>query len=233
MDDFKCHTATKKGLKILTEELRRSARELGLVLNENKCGFYSGGRQVQDGEDEEPSFLPEVRRGYKYLGLEQLERDTKNNFETIEEKIKQLTSKICKSQLTTGQKAKLFNSTVVSSAIYVMGNIYPDEKRASTLKRCRDLDKEVRKILVETNLKGRTTSNAHIYIPASIGGMGLWSIELEAEIQYIRRGIYIKSHPEMKETMKMYEKLQQAGWRNPLGDHDAILGKYGCPNITV
>ncbi|XP_044750656.1 uncharacterized protein LOC123310991 [Coccinella septempunctata] len=229
MDDFKCHTSSKKGLKTLTQEIERSAAELGLKLNREKCGMYS--RVTEPIEEEETPFLPAVRNGYKYLGIEQLERDINTNYETVKAKAIQTTEQIFKSPLTTPQKAQLFNSTVIPSIIYIMGNLYPDEKRATTLKKCRDLDKEVRKVLVKENIKGKTTSNDHVYLPTNKGGIGLRSIELETEIQMVRKGIYLRSHPEMQAACKNYEALQRGGWRNPLSDHDFVVSKYNCPDV--
>ncbi|XP_045470576.1 uncharacterized protein LOC123677890 [Harmonia axyridis] len=212
MDDFKCHTSSKKGLKTLTQELERSTAELGLRLNTEKCGMYS--RVTEPIKEEETPFLPAVRNGYKYLGIEQLERDTTTNFETVSMKAIQTTEQIFKSSLTTPQRAHLFNSTVIPSIIYVMGNLYPDEKRATTLKKCRDLDKEVRKILIKENIKGKTTSNDHVYLLTNKGGIGLRSIEVETEIQMVKKGIYVRSHPEMQATCKSYEALKRGDGEN-------------------
>ncbi|XP_044751637.1 uncharacterized protein LOC123311637 [Coccinella septempunctata] len=143
----------------------------------------------------------------------------------------QTTKQIFESVLTTPQKAQLYNSTVVPSVIYIMGNLYPDEKRASTLKKCRDIDKEVRKVLVKNNIKWKTTSNDHVYLPISKGGIGLKSIEVETEIQMVRKGIYIRSHTEMKEAEEKYLALQRGEWRNPLSDQEFVMDKYECPEI--
>ncbi|XP_044750658.1 uncharacterized protein LOC123310992 [Coccinella septempunctata] len=229
MDDIKCHVKTKKALKTVTDEIRRSGEEIGLVLNTTKCGRYC---RVDDEDDHNAPFLPQIREGYKYLGLEQLERDSARNYDTTEEKILKETEKIFRSPLTVPQKVHLFNTATVPSAIYVLGNIYPDEKRSTTLKKCRDLDKAIRKILTIENHKGRTTSNAHVYLPIIRGGMGLKNIELETEIQLARRGIYLKSHADLAGTRKKYEELKAAGWRNPISDHDFVMKKYRCPTIN-
>lgn len=151
----------------------------------------------------------------------------------MEEHVLKTTEKIFKSKLTVPQKVHLFNTTAVPSALYVLGNIYPDEKRSTTLKKCRDLDKSIRKILTIENIRGRTTSNAHVYLPGGKGGMAMRSIELEVEIQIVRRGIYLMSHEELKETRKSYEDLKAAGWRNPLTDYDYVMRKYSCPEIEL
>ncbi|XP_044751627.1 uncharacterized protein LOC123311629 [Coccinella septempunctata] len=112
-----------------------------------------------------------------------------------------------------------------------MGNLYPDEKGATTVKNCREVDKEVRKVLIENNIKGKTTTNNHIYLPVSRGGQGMKFIEVEAEIHMVKKGVYIRSHPEMQEAHESYIQLQGSGWRNPLSDHDFVSTKYGCPDV--
>lgn len=229
MDDIKCHSNTKQGMKIITDQLRKAAEEIGLFLNDTKCGVYCKG-VIQDEENEnDVPFLPEVREGYKYLGLEQLERDTTKNLESIKEKITNKTRTIFSSKLTSHQKIKLFNCTVIPAAIYVLGNMYADEKRATSLKNCRDIDTEIRNILVELHIKGRTTSNARTYLNTDKGGLGLKSVEFETEIHYVRKGIYLQAHIEMEKTYNSYKNLQKAGWRNPLNDSEFVCSKYGYP----
>ena len=61
-------------------------------------------------------FLPNITQSYKYLGIRQLGRDTRENFELIEEKVLTKTAKVFQSTLTTQQKVRLFNSSVVPTA---------------------------------------------------------------------------------------------------------------------
>lgn len=227
MDDIKCHAPNKKAIELITEQLEQGAREIGLKLNRAKCGLYTREAANQEERDIAP-FLPEIREGYRYLGLHQLERDTLENYGAIEEKIEGKISEITASELTTSQKITLINSTVNPAANYIMGNIYPDEKRSTTLKRCRDMDLKIRKKLVENNVKGKTTSNARVYMPVKKGGLGLRPIELEAEIQYIRKGVYLRMHKEMGSAFKSYKALKNAGWRNPISDFEYVMEKYQC-----
>lgn len=85
MDDFKCHAPSRQGLETLTIQLTSAAGELGLELNRDKCGQYVRTAQIDDAGDQAP-FLPQIRDGYKYLGLEQLEQDSLVHFKKIEEK---------------------------------------------------------------------------------------------------------------------------------------------------
>lgn len=96
-----------------------------------------------------------------------------------------------------------------------------------SLKKCRDLDKDIRKMFVAKGLWGRTTSRAGLYMPSKRGGYSIRALELEAELQLARRGEYLRTHPEMAEARRKYERLARAGWRNPLSDADYVLRKYG------
>lgn len=73
-----------------------------------------------------------------------------------------MTKEILESQISSGQKIKLMNSTLIPAVNYITSNIYAEEKRTTALKRCREIDKSIRKALVRNNMKGRTTSNASI-----------------------------------------------------------------------
>ncbi|XP_044750445.1 uncharacterized protein LOC123310835 [Coccinella septempunctata] len=225
MDDFKCHTPNKKSLELITKELEEGASEIGLRLNKAKCGYYTRGMESQDDNDSSP-FLPEIREGYKYLGLHQLERDTIDNYDDIQIKIEEKVREIAESDLTTMQKITLINTSVNPAATYVLGNIFTDEKRATTLKKSRDIDAKIRKILVEQNIKGKTQSNARLYLSTQKGGLGLRPLELEVELQFVRKGVYLQKHEEMKEALIAYQALKNAGWRNPISDFEYILEKY-------
>lgn len=73
-------------------------------------------------------FLPEVRVGYKYLGITQLERDTGINGLMVREKVLVEVKKIMDSKLAVPQKIHLLNTSVVPAATYVLGNLYPQEQ---------------------------------------------------------------------------------------------------------
>ncbi|XP_050295823.1 uncharacterized protein LOC126735768 [Anthonomus grandis grandis] len=100
MDDIKCHAPTKKAIDLISKELEQSALEIGLKLNLGKCGFYSREASNHEENDSAP-FIPQVREGYKYLGLHQLERDTLENYESIQGKISEKLMEVVKSDLTT------------------------------------------------------------------------------------------------------------------------------------
>lgn len=245
MDDIKVHAPTKEGVDVITETLSAAASEVGLHLNMGKCGHYVGMRErdrvrlmeaeaEQNGEEgdedlsrDEAVFLPEVREGYKYLGITQLERDTGVNGPRIQAKIMDEVQRVLASNLAVPQKVQLLNTAVVPAATYVLGNIYPQEQNRATLKRCRDLDTAIRVTLVRRGVKPYAVTGECVYLPTSLGGLGLLSIEYEVEKQQVRRGLYIKHHPEMAKARKQFEMIKRRKLRNPLTDAERIMTRYG------
>ena len=59
-----------------------------------------------------------------------------------------------KSKLATVQKINMINTSVIPEILHVIGNIYLSEARASTLAKCDDLDKKIRKLLVTYKMHG-------------------------------------------------------------------------------
>ena len=222
MDDIKCHAPNQATVRAMTSIIEEYAKQLGLELNLDKCGHYC--KLLTDKDDTD--ILPAINNGYKYLGLIQEERDTDANFHNIEEKIVKKASEILSSKLTTAQKRRLFNSSVIPAAVYVMGNMHPNCSVQGSLRRCRDLDAKIRKMMVTENIKTRPTSNQRAYLPHNIGGLGFRTIETETEIQYARKYAYLITHPELTQTKDAYMKLQAAGHRTPLGDFKYVAKKY-------
>lgn len=188
--------------------------------------MYTRNAGRDEGEIDTAQFLPEIREKYKYLGLEQLDTDSKDNYDNITKKMEETVGKIMRSELSASQKITLLNTTAIPAVDYVTANIYAKEKRATSLKRCREMDSRIRKILVEERIKGRTTSNAGVYMSRRRGGLGLKSVEHVAELNYVRKGIYTIKHENMGDTRRRYEALKKAGWRNPISDMEYVLNKY-------
>ena len=183
-------------------------------------------QSTNEEDDEDIPFLPRIREGYKYLGLIQTDRDTLSNIERVRQIVNERVEPILRSELSPAQKIHMLNTTVIPAILYVMGNVYLRESRASTLAKCKAIDSDIRKKLVLYKLHGRTTSKAVIYIRKELSGLGLHSIKNETEVQYVRKGIYLEHHPDMTEVKARYDRLVNAGWRNPLSDARAVLEEY-------
>lgn len=97
-----------------------------------------------EGENE----IPELRGSYKYLGLLQTEKDLAENYPNIESKLLTNARQIMSSKLTTFQKRRLRNSSTIPAAVYIFGNLQPTNSVQTTLKKCRELDLQIRKIMV-------------------------------------------------------------------------------------
>ena len=156
MDDYKVHAPSKKAAQAITAAIKEAAEELGLTLNLKKCGTFTGNENSNTDSDDDDNvlgeedipFLPKVCEGYKYLVLIQLERDTALNSKKVEELVVEKCTEAIMTKLSPAQKITLLNTTVIPAATYITGNLYPNESRASTLKRCSDFDKSIRKILI-------------------------------------------------------------------------------------
>lgn len=188
----------------------------------------------EEEDTEETMFIPKIRKGYKYLGLVQLEKDLpEENFTKLEEKMLSKTKMIFNSKLTTLQKRKLFNTAVIPAGIYITGNIFPSERVTTTIKRASELDMKIRKIAVNENLKSRPTSNSRFYLPQNLGGMGFRSLEVETCIQYVRRYAYLMCKEEMQEARKAFEVLNKGKCRNPISDFKYVKEKYKLTDIKM
>ena len=233
MDDIKVHGPTRSSIRAIVGCIEGCAGEVGLKMNIRKCGVYCRCDEEEDensncGEEEEgAAFLPRVREGYKYLGIVQLELDTEINIQTVTTKTMEGIKGILESRITPAQKIHLINTTVVTAATYVLGNMFTHMKRVSVLRRCREIDKEIRKLLVKYKLKTYSTSNASVYLNKNLGGLGLKAIADEVTLQYVRKGAYLEKHPDMQETRERYAVLQRKGWKNPKTDAEAILEEFG------
>lgn len=82
MDDIKIHAQSEEGIRLMSGVLEGAAMEVGLHLDERKCGYFVGvtgerrGREMAEQEDQEMQglrddtvFLPVVKEGYKYLRI--------------------------------------------------------------------------------------------------------------------------------------------------------------------
>lgn len=58
-----------------------------------------------------------------------------------------------------------FSKAYDSIHLYILRNLYPAEKRDTTIKKCRKLDKEIWKIMTNNNnITGRTTTRSVVYM---------------------------------------------------------------------
>uniref|UniRef100_A0AAF5DMQ7 Reverse transcriptase domain-containing protein n=2 Tax=Strongyloides stercoralis TaxID=6248 RepID=A0AAF5DMQ7_STRER len=224
MDDLKWFSPNQEGMKLGSKILKESALELTLHLNEKKCGYYNES-DVTD-ENEKQFFIPKIRKAYKYLGLMQKDKDVEENYEILEEKLKERTRKILSSHLTTHQKQMIYNGSVVTSAVYVLGNLSPKESIESTLKKANNLDIQLRKIAVSEKVKVRQMSNSRYHLPERFFGMNFRSIKTETCIQFIRRFCYLMSSPDLEEARKNFEAMDKGGCRTPISDFRYVAKKY-------
>lgn len=235
MDDIKLHAATKKGLAAAIGCVRECANEVGLEMNNKKCGVYTTcAEEMEEGEEggaaverEDAAFLPRIRDGYKYLGIIQLDLDTEINIDLIKEKTLAKVRDILSSKLAASQKIYLISSTAVSAATYVLGNSFSAKKRTTIMRICKELDTVIRRLLVELKMKTYTTSTASVYLDRDRGGLGLRAIADEVELHHVRKGRYLELHPDLETARQRFLKLGKGGYKNPITDLGQILEGHG------
>lgn len=117
----------------------------------------------------------------------------------VETKVIKMTNKIMKSGLAVSQKAKLLNSCVIPAAAYILGKLHSQALRETSLKKDTDLHELIRNI--DKQLQSATTTRVSTNIPEQLGILGMDSIKLEEELKMIKKGSYIRSHPELTVIM--------------------------------
>lgn len=127
--------------------------------------LFEVGAADENAEADELMLLTHVRQGYTYLGIDHLERD----------RGQQRSRKFFTSSLAVPQMMKLFNTTTVPAATYVLGNLYPREKWSATMFKSRNMDKDLRGVLGEeaVGIRVPSSTRADMYIPETMGGRGL------------------------------------------------------------
>lgn len=95
--------------------------------------------------------------------------------------------------------------------------------------RCREIDGEIRKKAVESQIKTHTTSNQRFYLPTSVGGLGFRSVEVETAVHICKKFFYLKNHPELQEAYEIFKKFNAKGRRTPVGDYNVVKTKYRIP----
>lgn len=96
------------------------------------------------------------------------------------------------------------------------------------------MDTAIRNNMVKCMIKPYSATSAGMYLPSTLGGMGMRSIEKEVEKQQVRRGVYVWCHPEMEVARGQFRKIQgRKSLRNPLTDAERILEHYGVSQPEV
>lgn len=199
MDDLKVYTSSVKELEKTIQGLPIVARELGLELNMKKCairavncsltGVNTGGIPILKKDET-----------YKYLGVDQSDRtEAAVNWERITDECVTTAKKLFASQLTLRQMVDGYNQTVIAKVRF-FGNcgFSSSGKLVSKLKRAKDLDCAIRKVIWNCKVRERNSSNARMYTPRECGGMGLKKASDAIEDAVIQTFCYLVTREDLK-----------------------------------
>ena len=178
-----------------TEE---ALKDIGLDLNPKKCSVANvkGGKKVFYGAKvnlEGTTAIARLKEGeqYKFLGvLERLKQEDTMALKIAAKKYIQRVSVIWSCPLSDWNKVKSTIEFALSSFMYLMWiQTWP-------LAELRQIDRRVRKIIVANGGRHPTSSNATLYLPRSIGGRGLRSVEQEYKLTKIKAALEIHENPD-------------------------------------
>lgn len=215
MDDLKLYARSEEDLKTLFRAAETATKALGMNINTKKCGSTclisrTGGDPIRTIEGKEV---------YKYLGIQQTTvNDRKRNLMDLKDKVLSKSKAIFASELTIGQKVKLYNTAVVPVARYIFQNGIYSGHLESELKAARQLDKETRNLLVTEKVRFQKSNAKRLYVRADKGGLGMKSLETELEVTILTREMYIRVHPAMEPCKVLFDAMTKRAKRNPLSD---------------
>ena len=178
-----------------TEE---ALKDIGLDLNPKKCSVANvkGGKQVFYGAKvnlEGTTAIASLKEGeqYTFSGvLERLKQEDTMALKIAAKKYIQPVSVIWSCPLSDWNKVKSTIELALSSFMYLMWiQTWP-------LAELRQIDRRVRKIMVANGGRHPTSSNATLYLPRSIGGRGLRSVEQEYKLTKIKAALEMYENPD-------------------------------------
>lgn len=178
VDDVKMFANCKEDFKRMKDTFVKVGTEMGLKINLSKCGVIPSILEtVSDITDVE-----QLNTAYKYIGLpEKRQRiDLKYLKETLSNKIIGKVAKIFQSCLSTGQKIKLCNISIVHVIQYIVMHAAGSVSMRKIIALCKILDKCIVKVLSGSikdneviNLRQPTQTLARLYLKSENGGLGL------------------------------------------------------------
>lgn len=227
MDDLKLYARSTEQLNHMLDSVKMITVCMGLKLNTDKCAFATYRPEDRATYNIQ---LPELSEGetYKYLGIQQYLVNTDAGYEKLKTEFLSTTLIILKSNLTIRQQRQAYASIAVAKMKYFYQMTNGATKRLNqALSRARDLDKEVRRLLVCNGQTMKSTVVDRIYLPTEFGGLGWRSLEDEMEECTVEVLCYVLLNKELANVLSILRQQKQSGKRNVLTDAFLILESYG------
>ncbi|KAG0435826.1 Retrovirus-related Pol polyprotein from type-2 retrotransposable element R2DM, partial [Dictyocoela muelleri] len=178
IDDIKLYAEKENELDKLLLQTKRSLGEIGLELNLSKCA--SNTNAIIENQNIKTD-------SYKYLGI--IENLTKNehniNLDLIEKEILKRVESVLKCKLSSRNKVTAINEYAVSVLNYFVGLIEIDKSF------CKELDKKIRKLMIELKFHFYDASIERLYLPRKQNGRGVKSTVDHVEVLSYNLSKYI------------------------------------------
>ena len=197
IDDLKVFAQSQSKLNKVLMSTQEALKGIGFDLNPKKCSVANvkGGKQVFDGAKvnlEGTTAITSLKEGeqYTFLGVLESLKQEDNGLKDCCQEIYPTSICIWSSPLSDWNKVKSTNEFALSIFMYLMWT------QTWPLAELRQIDRRVRKIIVAKGGRHPTSSNASLYLPRSMGGRGLRSVEQESKLTKIKAALKIYENPD-------------------------------------
>lgn len=219
IDDIKLLAKDERTLKKLCACTKESLEVIGFNINQAKSASNIDDEQVF-------GRVVDDQNGYKYMGILENSANTvmEANKIIIRDKIESRVKKLCTSKLTARNLFHAFNEWAISVMNYYVGivDFTPDEVK--------EMDLNIRKILVENKVTRIADNKQRLYLPRRELGRGLQNISDRWELTLLKLDQYLMGKNELMPIVQAEHRAATM-----LGIIKEYLGaKYSIDNnITV
>lgn len=239
MDDLKIYARTYEDLNHALEVVKRASTGLGLTINPSKCARAYNGVQptaavASNGVTEQIPVLG-TQSTYKYLGIHQnVEVSYTAALDEIKHRFLEKVREIFTTNLSIGQKVKAYNSLAVPVMSYLYQNASGGARKFNVAKkRARCLDKTVRQLMREHQIRNKGSAKEYLYLERADGGGGFKSMQDLLYEVTCRNYAYLAAGPGMESVYGVLENLTRREKRTPIKDMEAVCIELGIPKPVV
>jgi hypothetical protein len=235
MDDLKLYAASEENLTGLIRIVKAISSAISMKINPNKCAVkhFIPKRMINDEDSVQAQDDGDIQnleggRSYKYLGIEQEFSSSEfTSWDRAEAKTLQCFQRLWSSDLTFRQKVEGHNSTLIPALTYITANIVKGGgKYDALLFKGEQLDKKLRRILVEVKARYKASAKSRLYLTPRRGGYGLRSVRDSIEESTIYTWAYLCTRVELRASYTLFEKMANRSKRSVLSDARHVLKAY-------
>ena len=211
MDDLKLYASSEKELQELLQIVEDFSNDINMKFGTDKCatciikkGKKTSIQNIKLEKNEIQNLEDEAT--YKYLGIEESDNllHKKIKKQVTEEYIRRLKI-ICKTELTPKNKITAINQLATAVLSYSFGIINWTQTELNAL------DVRTRKILSKYKIIYKIQCHPRIYLPRSMGGLGLTEINQLHRANVISVGQYItSSNRKESQLVKVHQEKRES-----------------------